>query len=431
MYGLYHACGFAGIYSLVLVVTAGIAIAFFHNLLREKNHLLLAFGISMLVMFYAQHVFAARNQIFSFLIFELEIYSLIGLLEQGKKRYFWVLIVLAFLLVLVHDTLYILFFVMILPYLADIVLSKIFNIERSYKFKNSHLQNTKYLVILILLAIPIGFCTPVFASTYTNLIYCMDGISTAFISELQPVNMIENVEFMTIIFLTIGIFGFTKTKFYLKDVLFVFGFILFAMIAGRNIFFLYLIGMIYLTNMFTECMHTYIGDEKVNHFCCIIEKSPLAIVVVCCFTSIIAIKNLSYQLVKSYVNPIYYPDKATEWILENIDYQNMRIWTHFNWGSYLELNNIKVFVDSRSGMYTEQENKECTVLKDWYLIDTDQADYQDIFEKYKITHVLVRKSERLNQHLTSDEQYNSIYEDDIFILYEKEDLEKSFLSVQS
>ena len=400
-------------------MTSGIAIILFHNLLQEKNHLFLAFGVSMLAMFYARDVFVARNQIFSFLIFELEIFSLIGLLERGKKRYFGILIVLAFLLVLVHDTLYILFFVMLLPYLAEILLNKLFKIENSYKFKTSQLKNTKYLIGLVLIAIPIGFCTPVFASTYTNLIHCMDGVSTKFISELQPIHLLENVSLLTITFLAIGLFGFTKTKFYLKDILFVFGFILFAMIVGRNIFFLYLIGLIYLTNMLVECMNTYIGEETVKDYFESIEKSLLIVVVVFCFTSIIAIKNLSYQLVKSYVNQLYYPEEATEWILENIDVKNMRIWNHFNWGSYLEFKGIKVFVDSRSGMYTEQENKGCTVLNDWYLVDANQADYEEIFEKYQITHILVRKNEKLNCHLITDEDYNVIYEDDTFVLYEK------------
>ena len=419
IYLLYNSFGFGGIYSLVLVITALISIALFNNLLKEKNNIILAFIVSMISVFCAKEGFAARNQIFSFLIFVLEISYLIGLLEQGKKRCFWYLIVLAFLLVLVHDTLYILFFVMMLPYLADIILSKIFKIDDLHKFKDSKLQNAKYLIILLIVAIPIGFCTPVFATTYTNLINCMSGISTSFINELKPINIIGNVQLLTITFLAIGMLGFTKTKFYIKDILFVFGFIISAMMVGRNIFFLYLIGMIYLTNMLTECINTYIGEEKANKVWELVEKSKFAIIVIFCFTSIISIRNLSYQLVKEYVSDIYYPKEATEWILKNVDYENMRIWNNFNWGSYLELNGIKVFIDSRSGMYTEQENKGCTVLNDWYLIDTDNADYADILNKYRITHVLLQKNEKINDYLAGDDNYNQIYEDGLFVLYEK------------
>ena len=43
----------------------------------------------------------------------------------------------------------------------------------------------------------------------------------------------------------------------------------------------------------------------------------------------------------------------------------MKIFNHFNFGSYLEYKNIPVFIDSRSGMYTEEFNEGCTILKDW------------------------------------------------------------------
>ena len=401
-------------------MSGAIAAVFFHNLLKEKNNLILSFVISMIAMHLAGSVFAARNQIFSFLIFELEIYGLIGLLEQGKKRYFWFLILVAFLLVLFHDTFYLLYFLLAMPYLGDFILSKLFHIENLHKFENSNLQNIKYLIILLVLSVPIGFCTPIFASTYTNLINCMNGVSATFINELKPVNIIQDTNLLTITFLVIGMIGFTKTKFKIKDILFVLGLLLFAMMAGRNVYFLYLIGLIYFTNMLTACMNTYIGEERVETFWGIIEKSTFVIVVTTCFIAIVSIKNLIYQFVKEYVNDIYYPKQATEWILKNADYENMRIWTHFNWGSYLELNGIKVFLDSRSGMYTEQENKGCNVLSDWLLVENGNSDYKEIFEKYQITHVLVENSSNLNRSLSEDSHYQVIYQDNLYVLYEKE-----------
>ena len=193
------------------------------------------------------------------------------------------------------------------------------------------------------------------------------------------------------------------------------------MIAVRNLFFLYLIGLIYFTNMITDCINTYIGEEKVNCFYNIIESSKLLIVVIFSFISIISIKNFIYQIVNDYVSDYRFPIKATEWILENCDKDNMRIWTSFNWGSYLELNEIKVFVDSRSGMYTEQENKGCTVLNDWYQVENDKTDYEEIFEKYEITHILVENGSKLNKCLSGDNNYKLIYEDSSFKLYEKQE----------
>ena len=43
------------------------------------------------------------------------------------------------------------------------------------------------------------------------------------------------------------------------------------------------------------------------------------------------------------------------------------------------------------------------------------------FEKYGITHVLLYKDELINTYIADDVNYNVLYEDDNFILYEKID----------
>ena len=306
---------------------------------------------------------------------------------------------------------------MLMPYIAEIILTKIFKLENSDKFKNSNFTNKKYLIILIVLAILIGFLTPIFGTAYTNLVYCMSGVSTNFIQELKPLNFTSFMPIMVITFITFSIVGFTKTKINIKDLLFVLGFILFSLVTKRNVFFLTLIGIIFFTNIITEFINTYI-DEK-DQVLKKLEKSTVFIMVICSFTAIVSIRLLSKNLVKEYVHDLTYPKDATDWILNNTDYENMRIFTSFNWGSYLELNGIKVFLDSRSGMYTVQENPNCTVLADWIDVTSGKFHYERIFEKYNITHVLLDKDEIINNYISEDKNYEAIYGDNLFVLYER------------
>ena len=417
MYLLYSSFGFKGIYILTLIISSLISIVVFSTLLKEKNELILSFIMSLISIYLSSVVFAARNQIFSFLIFVLEIYSLNGLLERGKKKYFYILLILAFLLVNFHDTVYPLFFVMMMPYLGEVILNKIFKLENSDKFEDSNLSNIKYLIILILLAIIIGFFTPIFGTAYTNLVNCMNGVSIDFISELQPVNLIQRLPLTIMTFLIISILIFTKTKVKIKDLLFVIGFIIFSLMASRNLFFLYLIGIISFTNIISSFINTYIAEE--NQILKKLENSIVFLTLFCIFILIYSISNISEQIEKNYVDDLEYPEYATEWILDNIDYKNMRIWNGFNFGSYLELNGIKVFLDSRSGMYTEQENPKCTVLKDWLDVYSGRVHYQDIFNKYDITHVLLNNEELVNKFIVNDKNYKLIYQDDLYSLYER------------
>ena len=47
------------------------------------------------------------------------------------------------------------------------------------------------------------------------------------------------------------------------------------------------------------------------------------------------------------------------------------------------------------------------------------GNYPEKFEFYGITHVLIYKSSALNDALKNDDNYTVLYEDDNFVLYEK------------
>ena len=314
-----------------------------------------------------------------------------------------------------HETLYPLYFVFILPYLFEIILKKFIKIGDSNKFQYSNLKNEKLLVILVFLAFLIGFFTPIFGTAYTNLISCMSGASTEFIGELQPVNIFENYILLFMITTVISIIGFTKTKIKIIDLLFTLGLIVFSTLAMRNLFFMYLIGIVFYINILKSFLNTYLGQDIIKK----LEKSIVFIIVISIFVLALSIYNISEKTNQKYIYDSVYPVEATEWILKNVGYNNSRIWTSFDWGSYLELNGIKVFIDSRSGMYTVQENENCTVLSDWISVTTGKESYIDIFEKYKITHVLVENDELINKYICYDDNYKIIYKDFHFSLYEK------------
>ena len=58
-------------------------------------------------------------------------------------------------------------------------------------------------------------------------------------------------------------------------------------------------------------------------------------------------------------------------------------------------------------------------LKIQLIFHFGQKSYIEIFEKYDITHVLILKSNVIAQYLKYDNNYNLLYEDDSFALYEK------------
>lgn len=111
---------------------------------------------------------------------------------------------------------------------------------------------------------------------------------------------------------------------------------------------MYLIGGIFLAKIFVSFINQYLGEKFLENLTLKLCSLKIIIIIIALVIIIISVYNLSIQLNKQYVDDMFYPIYATKWILQNIELENARIWTGFNYGSYLELNGIKVFLDSRS-----------------------------------------------------------------------------------
>ena len=45
--------------------------------------------------------------------------------------------------------------------------------------------------------------------------------------------------------------------------------------------------------------------------------------------------------------------------------------------------------------------------------------YENVFDKYDITHVILKKNTKLNMIIKKDENYKELYSDDNFVVYER------------
>ena len=102
-------------------------------------------------------------------------------------------------------------------------------------------------------------------------------------------------------------------------------------------------------------------------------------------------------------------------IKENIDLDNSKIFNEYNYGSYLMLRGIKVFVDSRADLYLEEFNKDCHIFEDFIYLDDN---YDEIFKKYGVTHVLLSNENKVHKYMKNDNGYKKLYKDSNFTIYE-------------
>ena len=138
----------------------------------------------------------------------------------------------------------------------------------------------------------------------------------------------------------------------------------------------------------------------------------------------------SYQMKQEFIDSKAYPVEAVKYIKENIDVSEMRLFNEYNFGSYLLHHDIPVYIDSRADLYTsEYSGLDYDIFDDFFFMANN---YSEKFEFYNITHVLIYKKVDENTYtnlyvmLDKDPNYKMLYEDEEFILFEK-NKEVSFL----
>lgn len=461
---LFNFAGFKAIYIFVVLMTTITSITLFTVLKKlNKNSYAIPFIITIFVIIMGSQYFAARAQIISYVLFILEVYFIEKLLDTNKKRYILGLIVIPIIVANTHAAMWLLCLVFYLPYLAEaffgyfraknrckrlitkiekklelennpdkieILKEKLEKLRKDYElYKENDNKNNKIyinehkyiktLIIVFIITIFTGLLTPIKDTPYTYIFKTMGGISPQYINELRAAIPIVDVGFLVYIIASIFCIASNKTKINLADGFMMLGLIFMSMCSVRCISYLLFIGSIPLTRL----IFNYIGNYKYDAVDIAYEKGInkyrfLKISFVFYMLVMALSVFVQINLGGKFVNEKSYPVEACEYILANLDVENMRIFNGFNYGSYLEYKGIPVFIDSRSEMYTEQYN-DITVFQDFVDIQKGKKSYMEVFDKYDITHALLPKDDIVTKYIFNDSNYKLIYEDSNFVLYEK------------
>lgn len=411
---LYDVWGLDGIQVFIVIISVVQALLYYfilNNITKKKIFSLIC---TMLMMWQLSDEFAGRAQIISFLLFIIEYYCIEKLIETNRNKYFWSLMILPLILVNFHASTYPLYFMFYLPYIAEFILAKL-NLKSDSSSKLIiEKRNINKLFILVLFGIVFGFCSPSGIDSYKYVFKVMGAISADFISEMQSMNILEVPILFVVICLYLGIIAFTKTKVRIVDCFLVLGITIMSLNTIRYSFFFFLIASIPIFKL----LNNFLVDYEVN-FDFINSKVKIGIY---SFGALIIILSSCNSIIsnysRDYINTQDFPTNAAQYILSNIDVSQMRIYNHFNFGGYLELLGIPAFVDARAEMYEEEFN-DTEVLVDWYLLDEGEESYKNIFDKYKITHALLYNFNNINKYIVYDEEWNVLYQDEVFTLYEK------------
>lgn len=425
IYVIYYLFGYTGIYisSILLFITL-ILIIFKINRKLIDSVPVAAYSTFIAALSISGFI-TARAQTVTYIIFALEVYFIEMFLKKGKKKYLFGLIFLSALICNVHLAVWIFYFILFLPYFAEWIIAFIFNkIKKENKFtkfikeKFEFEQNNriKYLLIIFLLSFVTGFFTPLGTTPYTYLIKTMLGNSQNYIQEHQVLGWLNSPFTIIMAGETIFLTFFSKAK--MSDFFMICGLVFMSIVSVRHMALLAVIGTICYNRVF----YLFFLNFDINLDSIIINFFSKRIVVIVTFICVITFSFFigKYQLKKDFVDKELYPTEAVKYMKENLDINKIRLFNEYNFGSYLLLNDIKVFIDSRADLYTKPFNELNYDIFDDYV--SVPYNYQYYFDFYNIDHALIYKGNLLDTHLRNDKKYSILYEDDYFVLYKNKTL---------
>ena len=435
IYLVYKIGGYTSIYiSTILLFYILITIVYKTNLTLCKNLFTATFATFICELAIASFI-TARAQLVSFILFVLVIYFIEMFLKKKKKKYLFGLLLVSLILCNIHVAVWPFYFILYLPYFAEyltaIILNKIKKDNKITKFiKNKFIieknDGIKVLFIIFILSILTGLLTPIGNTPYTYIIKTMQGNSTSYINEHQMLSWAESPFTIIIAIETLFLVAISKTK--IRDFFMISGLILMSIISIRHLSFLALIGTICFARVFTLFLNNYNIPMEEKFINIVSNKKvliPLIVIIVSLSTYL-----FTNQLKKDYIDKTLYPVDATTYIKKNINTTDMRLFNDYNFGSYLLLNDIKVFIDSRADLYTKPFSSYKYDIFDDYTYIVNQ--YNQTFDFYNITHILIYKeNNNLYNILSKDNNYKSLYEDKYFILYERLNKPDIYLSYKN
>lgn len=387
-YLIYDNLGIRGMFYFVIVCNCLLLFVFYKTAFLVSNNRKKSLIITVVVdiVIIGMYVLTTRPQMFDLLFFSFEIYILELFVTKNKDKYLYFLLLESLLLINFHASMWMMFFVLLLPYYAEYIYMRL---RKRDAFK------IKKLLIVTVLSFLIGFINPYGKESILYLFnsYGVDIINSV-VFEMQAVSIDEfiGIIFFAIILLIFYSFYYNKGNNKCRYLLLTLGTVYLGLSHYRGIMFVLIIAPLVLAYNFKS--NANYTDIKVSLY----EKIIYIFLIIISAVFICSKPELSSE----------------EYLKDIVDYldnnasHDIKLYTSYNDGGYLEYRGYKCYIDARAEVFLKTNNRKEDIFKEYAEISVENVN--DFVVKYDFDYLLVDSNARiLLYELENNKQYEKVY----------------------
>jgi hypothetical protein len=389
------------VYILIIFITFKLCMTL------SMDNFLVSFAVTLFATILISPFITERPYIFMFLITILEIYFLEKYINSNKIMFLTALPVLSTLLINLEAAIWPILFVILIPYFID-----------SFRFKFKFIEGQGFgktnLVIAGLGMFAAGFVNPYGFSAMAYLFksYGIDEISS-WIIEMHCADInttFGKVIFFTFLTMLISVVIYKKGNYRLRFILLALGTSYMALSSLRSFPTFVICGIIPMSFYFKDFEIKNI--ENKNDTRTLFIRKVLIIILIVMIGSLCIFKlkepaDVSLQELSSNVD-----------YLENLNNKDMKLYTGYNYGGYLEFRGFKVYMDGRAEVFLKSNNKKDDIFIEYYKLQHGRIYYRDVLDKYDFDYLLVSDEEAIYYCLDYDGDYKLIHSSSHYKIYE-------------
>lgn len=423
VYGSYSALGNMGLFLFVSgAYTISLILLYKYFGLFTKNNL--AKGLMMLVVGLLYTTYGvARPTCISLPVMVALLYSLEKYRQTNKRRYLIVLPILSLIEINIHSAMWPMMFVLMMPYVFPLTLIRKGDLKENAR---KWFERNKLVILAMLAMFAAGFLNP---NGIPGMTYVMNSYGSATggiaIAELLPPNT-DTVQGLTIIvsvaFLAIYVYR-NKHKFSDEDydmqteltrLSLMAGVLVLACMHYRNTWYLYLGATPVMLEMINNIKIKIKKPKWLTPF----RQIELTIMGLA-LTGFIAYFAFSVSTYSSYTSKDNQmaPYAAADY-LDQIENEEIQLFTEFNNGAFMEWRGYKVYMDARPELFQAKVNGREDVYSEYGKVHNGKIDYEAFLAKYKFTHLIVTENTVFDMYLKLNEKYEAVVDGNGYKLYE-------------